>query len=98
MRALVLGLSLALAGAILPAGAQEAEESWLPSLVTETPEEGFALALTLARRGVTETQPDRDVLHALRGAYSRDAANLTAASQVVAIHFPTIAAANDYWR
>lgn len=75
-----------------------AQESWLPSLITETPEEGFALAVTLARRGVTTTQPDKNVLHTLRDAYARDPDSLTAASQVIAIHFQTIAAANDYWR
>lgn len=68
------------------------------SLITTTPEEGFALAIRLARKGVTETQPDKDVLHALRPNYSHDAQSLIAASQVVAIHFQTIAAANDYWR
>lgn len=68
------------------------------SLQTETPEEGFALALTLSRKGVTETQPDTDVLHTLRPNYSRDPDSLIAASHVAAVHFQTIAAANDYWR
>jgi hypothetical protein len=70
----------------------------LTSLLTPTPEEGFALALRLARKGVTETQPDKNILHTLRPHYSRDAESLIAASRVVAVHFQTIAAANDYWR
>ena len=68
------------------------------SLITETPEEGFALAVALARKGVTETQPDTEVLHRLRDQYANDPDSLTAASHVVAVHFQTVAAANDYWR
>lgn len=68
------------------------------SLQVATPEEGFALAITLARKGVTETQPDTEVLHGLRPEYSHDPDSLIAVSHVVAVHFQTIAAANDYWR
>ncbi len=68
------------------------------TLITATPEEGFALALTLARKGVTETQPDREVLHGLRDQYANDPDSLTAASHVVAVHFQTVAKANEYWR
>ncbi|MFU8816006.1 MAG: hexameric tyrosine-coordinated heme protein [Pseudomonadales bacterium] len=39
-----------------------------------------------------------EVLHALRPGYAHDADSLIAASQVVAIHFQTVAAANRYWR
>ena len=48
--------------------------------------------------GVKTTQPDAAVLHTLREHYARDADSLIAASQVIAIHFQTIAAANNYWR
>ncbi len=68
------------------------------SLITDTPEEGFHLAIKLSRKGVTTTQPDKEVLFMLREVYSRDPDALIAASQVVAIHFQTIAAANNYWR
>jgi hypothetical protein len=34
----------------------------------------------------------------LRQPYAENADSLTAAAQVVAIEFATIAAANDYWR
>lgn len=68
------------------------------SLMTANAEEGFALALTLSRRGVTATQPDKEVLHELRPEYANDPDALIAASQVVAIHFQTVAAANNYWR
>ena len=36
---------------------------WLTSLITETPQEGYELAITLSRRGVKYTQPDPEVLH-----------------------------------
>ena len=68
------------------------------SLITETPEEGFQLAATLSRKGVTTIQTDKKTLMEGRKEYSKDADSLIAASQVIAIHFQTIAAANDYWR
>ena len=71
---------------------------WLPSLITETPQEGFELAIMLSRRGVKYTQPDVEVLKSLRADYANYAEKLTAASQVVAINFQTVAAANNYWR
>ncbi|ENJ2152775.1 MULTISPECIES: hexameric tyrosine-coordinated heme protein [Citrobacter] len=71
---------------------------WLISLETETPQEGFELAVVLSRRGVKTTQPDVDVLKKLRPVYANDADSLTAASQVIAINFQTVAAANGYWQ
>lgn len=68
------------------------------SLITANAEEGFALAITLSRKAVTEMQPDTEVLHAARPAYAHDPEALIDASHVVAVHFQTVAAANDYWR
>ena len=73
-------------------------DTWLTSLITATPQEGFELAITLSRRGVKYTQPDAEVLHQLRPQYANDPTALTAASQVIAINFQTIAAANNYWK
>lgn len=73
-------------------------DTWLPSLLTETPQAGFELAITLARRGVKYTQPDAETLKALRPEYASDAGALIASSHVVAVHFATVAAANQYWR
>ena len=73
-------------------------DAWLASLITATPQEGFELAITLSRRAVRYTQPDADTLKKLRAEYAESADGLTAASQVVAINFQTIAAANSYWR
>ncbi len=73
-------------------------ETWLPSLITDTPAEGYDLAVTLARKAVGMIQPDAEVKKRLRAIYSENADSLTAASQVVAIHFQTVAAANNYWK
>ncbi len=71
---------------------------WLTTLITATPQEGYELAITLSRRGVKYTQPDAEVLQKLRPQYANDANALTAASQVIAINFQTVAAANNYWK
>lgn len=73
-------------------------DTWLTTLITDTPQAGFELAITLSRRGVRYTQPDTEVLHRLRPEYAEDADSLTAASHVVALNFQTVAAANNYWR
>ena len=71
---------------------------WLTSLITDTTQQGFELAITLSRRGVKSTQPDPEVLKRLRADYANSADGLTAASQVIAVNFQTVAAANNYWR
>lgn len=68
------------------------------SLETRSPEEGFRLAVTLAQKGVALTQPSEEIRELLRPTYSRNADSLIAVTQVIAIHYQTIAAANDYWR
>jgi hypothetical protein len=68
------------------------------SLITATPEDGRALAMNIARHTVHNIQPDLDVLKGGRPNYSSNPDSLIAASQVVAIEFQTIAAANNYWR
>jgi hypothetical protein len=68
------------------------------TLITKTPEEGRALAMLISRHTIHNIQPDLDVLKAGRPRYAANPDSLTAASQVVAIEFQTIAAANNYWR
>jgi Hexameric tyrosine-coordinated heme protein (HTHP) len=68
------------------------------TLITATPEEGRALAITMARHTIHKIQPDLDVLKGGRPNYSANPDSLIAASQVVAIEFQTIAAANKYWQ
>lgn len=88
----------ALLFAATPVAAQDGESSWLPSLITQTPQEGFDLAVSMARKAVKTTQPDVDALHKLRPAYAHDPSSLIDVSGVVAAYFATVAAANDYWR
>ncbi len=72
--------------------------SWLPGLITETPEEGFQLAIKLSRMAVKLTQPDDAVRSRLREDYENSADSLTMVSQVVATNFQTVSAANNYWK
>ena len=76
----------------------EQKEIWLKSLIVDTPQEGYELAILLSRKGVKSTQPDMEILKRLRTDYANNASSLTAASQVIAINFQTISAANNYWR
>ncbi|MGO7611872.1 hexameric tyrosine-coordinated heme protein [Rhizobium ruizarguesonis] len=73
-------------------------DPWLPSLFTETPQAGFELAIKLSRMGVKMTQPSDEIRKKLRVIYEDDADSLIAASQVIAINYQTVAAANNYWR
>lgn len=68
------------------------------TLITNTPEEGRALAMIMARHTIHNIQPNINVLKCGRRKYSVDPDSLIAASQVVAIEFQTIAEANNYWR
>lgn len=70
----------------------------LKTLQTNTPEEGFDLAVKLAQKGVKVTQPSEKIRKKLRPRYSRNANSLIAASQVVAIQYQIVAAANNYWK
>lgn len=73
-------------------------DQWLTELKTNTPQEGFELAIKLARMGVKYTQPDMEVLQKGRKEYGESASFLIQASQVIAIHFQTVAKANNYWK
>ena len=69
----------------------------LTTLTTDTPDAGFQLAIKLARLAVKLTQPDAEIRSRLRSIYESDANAMVAVSHVVAAHFATIAAANNYW-
>lgn len=73
-------------------------ETWLPTLKTASPQDGFELAVKLSRVAVKLTQPSEAARAEGRKDYESDSAQLIAASQVVAVNFQTVAAANDYWR
>ncbi len=68
------------------------------TLITETPEEGRALAIKLSRLIIKATQPDEAARNRMRDVYANDPAMLISIGQTVATEFSTIAAANNYWR
>lgn len=68
------------------------------TLITDTPEEGRALAVKLSRLIIKATQPDEAARNRMRDIYANDPAMLISIGQVVATEFSTIAAANSYWR
>lgn len=72
-------------------------DKWLTSLKTNTPQQGFELAIKLSQKAVEYTQPSEEVRTKLRPRYSRNANSLISVSQVVAVNFQTVAAANNYW-
>ena len=85
-------------GDTIPREEKTMADSWLPTLKTATPEDGFNLAVKMSRIGVKVTQPSAEVRDKLRPGYAEDADALIASSQVIAINFQTVAAANDYWK
>ena len=74
------------------------KDQYPSTLITNNSQDGFELAVKLSRLGVKTTQPDMAILKKLRPIYAENADSLTAASQVIAIHFQTVAAANNWWR
>ena len=73
-------------------------DTWLPSLITATPQAGFDLAVKMSRVGVKVTQPSDQVRSHLRAAYQQE---LGAVDRGVACHrgpFPDRRAANNWWR
>jgi hypothetical protein len=66
--------------------------------MTDTPEDGFDLAIKLSRMAVKKTQPDDEARARMRPEYANNADSLTQVSGVVATNFQTIAQANEYWR
>ncbi len=73
-------------------------DTWITSLKTETPQEGFELAIKLSQMGVKYTQPSERVRVRLRPVYSNNANSLIFVSNVIAVNYQTVAAANNYWK
>lgn len=94
----VLAVAMLLAAPLSAETKEEKASSWLPSLQTDTPQEGFELAVKLSRVGVKTTQPDKEVLFREREKYAQSGEALIHASEVIAVHFQTVSAANNYWK
>lgn len=73
-------------------------DQWLTSLQTANPQTGYELAIKLSRMGVKYTQPSAEVREKLRPVYGENAESLIASSQVIALNFQTVSAANNYWK
>jgi hypothetical protein len=71
------------------------DETWLPTLSTNTPQEGFELAVKLSRLAVMVAQSCDDDRQPVQPG---DSSRLIGAAHVIALNFQTIAAANDWWR
>jgi hypothetical protein len=71
------------------------DETWLPTLSTNTPQEGFELAVKLSRLAVMVAQSCDDDSQPVQPG---DSSQLIGAAHVIALNFQTIAAANDWWR
>lgn len=56
-------------------------DTWLTSLITKTPQEGYELAITMSRKGVGYVQPALEVKNKLRTVYAENADSLTFASK-----------------
>jgi hypothetical protein len=83
--------------AAAPAAAPAAQP-WLTSLITETPAEGYELAVRISRRAIPLTQSDVAVRRRLRPEYAENADSIIAISHLISVNFATVAAANNYWR
>lgn len=59
---------------------------------------GFELAAKLSGMGVKLTRPYDQVRSHLRAACEQESAELITASHIIAVHFQTVAAANNWWR
>jgi hypothetical protein len=74
------------------------DQTWLPTLNTNTPQEGFELAVKLSRLAVMVAQSCDDDSQRTRPMQPDDGSQLIGAAHVIALNFQTIAAANDWWR
>ena len=70
----------------------------IQSLITATPAEGRALAVLLAQQSIMVIQPNDMLRKGIQLKLSNNADLLVQLSQVIAMEFQTIAAANNYWR
>ena len=68
------------------------------SFVTDTPEDGCALAVKLAGHVIHSTQSEADALDSRRLDWAARPGSSIAASQILAITFRIIAEVNNDWR
>jgi hypothetical protein len=74
------------------------DDLWLPTLKTDTPQEGIELAVKLSDLGFMLCQSSDESCQASRATDKYTRSQLIAAAHVIALNFQTVAAANDWWR
>lgn len=75
-----------------------AQEIWLQSLITDTPQQGRELAIMMARKSIAAIQTNSDTRKELRDNYATDTLQLIQSAAVIAQEFQTIAMANNFWK
>ena len=68
------------------------------SLVTDTPEDGCALAVKLVGHAIHSTRSEADALCTRRLDVATRPGSSIAASQILAIAFQIVAVVNNHWR
>ncbi len=76
----------------------EMDDLWLPTLKTDTPQDGLELAVKLSDLGFMVSQRSEDNRPTQRTTHKYTQGQLIAAAHVIALNFQTVAAANDWWR
>jgi hypothetical protein len=76
----------------------EKDDLWLPTLTTNTPQEGVELAVKLSDLGFMASQRSEDTRPSRLTSREYTCSQLIAAAHVIALNFQTIATANDWWR
>ena len=76
----------------------EMEDLWLPTLKTDTPQDGIELAIKLFDLGYMVSQRSENGRTTSCTPQKYSCSQLIAAAHVIALNFQTIAAANDWWR
>ena len=74
------------------------DDNWLPTIETDSPQEGIELAVKLSRLGMMLSQSSNHSDKESRATKNLSPALLIAAAHVIALNFQTIAAANNWWR
>lgn len=75
-----------------------AQEIWLQSLITDTPQQGRELAIMMARKSIAAIQTNSDTRKELRDNYATDTLQLIQSAAVIAQEYQTIAMANNFWK
>jgi hypothetical protein len=74
------------------------KECWLSTLHTDTPQDGFELAVKISHLGMMVSQTSADDGCGAHPIERNSSTQFIQIAHVIALNFQTIAAANDWWR